>query len=77
MAAAAGGQGQLTMLQLYRHILKAAKQFPSIKKHSIIQQVKTEFRDNRVRGQRGDRVIPPCAPPPTPTHVCCLPPAAL
>lgn len=41
---------ELTMLQLYRHILKAAKQFPSIKKHSIIKQVKTEFRENAVCG---------------------------
>jgi TPP-dependent indolepyruvate ferredoxin oxidoreductase alpha subunit len=40
---------ELTMRQLYRAILKAAKQFPSIKKHSIIQQVKTEFRENAVR----------------------------
>jgi len=44
MSAAAG----LSMVQLYRHILKAAKQFPSIKKHSIIQQVRTEFRENKV-----------------------------
>lgn len=36
------------MLQLYRHVLKAAKQFPSIKKHSILKQVKTEFRENKV-----------------------------
>lgn len=48
--AAAVGQHQLSMVQLYRHILKAAKQFPSIKKHSIIQQVKTEFRENKVCG---------------------------
>jgi hypothetical protein len=46
MSAAAGGQ--LSMLQLYRHILKAAQQFPSIKRPSIIQQVKTEFRQNKV-----------------------------
>lgn len=49
-AAAMSAAAELTMLQLYRHILKAAKQFPSIKKHSIIQQVKTEFRENAVRG---------------------------
>lgn len=47
MSAAAAG-GQLSMLQLYRHILKAAQQFPSIKRPSIIQQVKTEFRENKV-----------------------------
>lgn len=49
--AAAAGMSELSMLQLYRHILKAAKQFPSIKKHSIIQQVKTEFRQNKVGAQ--------------------------
>jgi hypothetical protein len=46
MSAAAGSQ--LSMLQLYRHILKAAQQFPSIKRPSIIQLVKTEFRENKV-----------------------------
>lgn len=40
--------GQLPMLQLYRHILKAAKQFPSVKRPKIIQQIKEEFRENRV-----------------------------
>jgi hypothetical protein len=44
---AAAGQ-QLNMLQLYRQILKAAKHFPSVKKHSIIKTIKDEFRENRV-----------------------------
>ncbi|WIA22709.1 hypothetical protein OEZ86_009672 [Tetradesmus obliquus] len=43
---AAAGQQQ-SMLQLYRHILKAAKHFPSVKKHSIIKTIKDEFRENR------------------------------
>lgn len=37
------------MLHLYRRILKAAKHFPSVKKASIIQEIKTEFRENKVR----------------------------
>jgi hypothetical protein len=44
---AAAGQ-QLNMLQLYRQILKAAKHFPSVKKHSLIKTIKDEFRENRV-----------------------------
>jgi hypothetical protein len=44
---AAAGQ-QLNMLHLYRQILKAAKHFPSVKKHSIIKTIKDEFRENRV-----------------------------
>ena len=38
------GRGQL--LLLYRRILKAAAQFPSVKRDSIIQDIKLEFRDN-------------------------------
>ncbi|KAF6254454.1 hypothetical protein COO60DRAFT_1540584 [Scenedesmus sp. NREL 46B-D3] len=43
---AAAGQ-QLNMLQLYRQVLKAAKHFPSVKKHSIIKTIRDEFRENR------------------------------
>lgn len=38
----------LSMLQLYRRILKAAKDFPSIKREKIIKQIKTDFRSNKV-----------------------------
>ncbi|GBF95617.1 hypothetical protein Rsub_08599 [Raphidocelis subcapitata] len=38
---------ELTMLQLYRHILRAAKDFPSVKKHSIVREIKAEFRANQ------------------------------
>eukprot|EP00775_Hariotina_reticulata_P005131 gene5131-5371_t len=34
-------------LHLYRHILKAAKHFPSVKRHKLIQQIKEEFRENK------------------------------
>lgn len=30
---------------LYRNILKAAKQFPSIKRDAIVQDIKMEFRE--------------------------------
>jgi hypothetical protein len=40
------------MLQLYRHILKAAKHFPSVKRNKIIQQIKEEFRENKVRANQ-------------------------
>jgi hypothetical protein len=66
MAAAA----ELSMVQLYRHIMKAAKQFPSIKKHSIIQQVKTEFRENKVNTlgcASGPRVCSECGMRKTPS----------
>jgi hypothetical protein len=37
----------LATLTLYRHILKAAKHFPSVKKSSIIREIKHEFRANK------------------------------
>jgi hypothetical protein len=37
----------LSSLHLYRRILTAAKDFPSVKKHSIIREIKAEFRRNR------------------------------
>ena len=40
------GRGQL--LLLYRRILKAAAQFPSVKRDSIIRDIKLEFRDNAI-----------------------------
>lgn len=36
-----------TLLHLYRHILKAAQHFPSRKRHSIIREIKAEFRANK------------------------------
>ncbi|KAG7667761.1 hypothetical protein KSW81_005683 [Nannochloris sp. 'desiccata'] len=35
------------VLLLYRHILRAAKNFPSIKKDALITDIKAEFRDHR------------------------------
>ncbi|KAG2438896.1 hypothetical protein HYH02_010692 [Chlamydomonas schloesseri] len=35
------------VLHLYRHILKAAKYFPSKKRTSIIREIKQEFRANK------------------------------
>lgn len=35
------------VLGLYRHILKAAKHFPSIKRNQILQDIRSEFRANR------------------------------
>ncbi len=34
---------------LYRHILRAARRFPSVKREGIIQEIKTEFHANKVR----------------------------
>ncbi|KAI8463145.1 MAG: hypothetical protein J3K34DRAFT_445055 [Monoraphidium minutum] len=39
--------GEASLLQLYRQILKAARDFPSVKKHSIIREIKAEFRANQ------------------------------
>ncbi|KAG2500716.1 hypothetical protein HYH03_001481 [Edaphochlamys debaryana] len=41
----AGSPG--STLTLYRHILKAAKFFPSKKRDSIIREIKSEFRANK------------------------------
>ncbi len=38
---------QSTVLTLYRRILRAAQSFPSIKRDSIIRDIKTEFREHR------------------------------
>ena len=38
---------QFTVPKLYRHILKAARQFPSIKRDAIIEDIKTEFRESK------------------------------
>ncbi|BDA43436.1 hypothetical protein COCOBI_04-4480 [Coccomyxa sp. Obi] len=38
---------QLSLPLLYRHILRAAKQFPSIKRDSIVQEIKIEFSANK------------------------------
>lgn len=37
----------MNMPLLYRHILKAASRFPSIKRDAIIQDIKLEFRANK------------------------------
>ncbi len=38
---------QSTVLTLYRRILRAAQSFPSIKRDSIIRDIKAEFREHR------------------------------
>jgi hypothetical protein len=45
-------------LHLYRHILKAAKHFPSRKRDRIYEEIRREFRANAVR------VIVPAMPKP-------------
>ena len=42
------GMSQVSIPLLYRHILRAAKQFPSIKRDSIVQEIKLEFAANKV-----------------------------
>ncbi len=39
---------KLSVPLLYRHILRAAKQFPSIKRNSIVEEIKVEFTANKV-----------------------------
>lgn len=34
-------------LQLYRHILRHAKRFPSIKRNKIVEEIRLSFRTNR------------------------------
>jgi hypothetical protein len=38
-------KGQI--LQLYRHTLKAASQFPSVKRLALIEDIKVEYREGR------------------------------
>lgn len=40
---------ELNLPLLYRHILRAAQRFPSIKRDSIVQEIKAEFAANKVR----------------------------
>ena len=39
---------ELSLPQLYRHILHAARKFPSIKRDSLVQEIKAEFTANKV-----------------------------
>ena len=39
---------EVNVPSLYRQILKAAKRFPSIKRDRIVQDIKTEFHENKV-----------------------------
>ena len=48
---------------LYRHILRAAKRFPSVKREGILREIKTEFHANKVLPMRaccGRRKAPAC-----------------
>ena len=38
------------VVQLYRAILKAAKRYPSVKRDSVVEEIKREFRANKVGG---------------------------
>lgn len=42
------------VLQLYRHIFRAAKRFPSIKRDKIVQDIRSEFRENKYLSDVGD-----------------------
>ena len=46
-------QGSVPLL--YRHILRAAKRFPSVKREGILREIKTEFHANKAPAQ-----IPSC-----------------
>jgi len=42
------------ILQLYRHIIRAAKRFPSIKRDKIVNDIRLEFRENRSLSDAGE-----------------------
>lgn len=42
------GMSKLNLPVLYRHILRAAQKFPSIKRDTIVQEIKAEFAANKV-----------------------------
>lgn len=41
------------ILMLYRHILRAAQRFPSIKRDQVVSEIKQEFRNNKACGIGG------------------------
>ena len=45
MSATGAGSGKV--LVLYRQLLRAAKNYPSVKKNSIYQEIRSAFRENR------------------------------
>ena len=45
------------VLQLYRAILQAAKRYPSIKRDSVVQEIKREFHAHKVAGGVGRRGV--------------------
>eukprot|EP00898_Chlorokybus_atmophyticus_P004999 jgi/Chlat1/54/ChrspC238811S00931 len=47
MATAAASAASLNVALLYRHILKAAQRYPSVKRADIIREIKTEFHQNK------------------------------
>ena len=49
MPASQTSMSELNLPLLYRHILRAAQRFPSIKRDSIVQEIKAEFAANKVR----------------------------
>ena len=48
------GMSELSLPQLYRHVLHAARKFPSIKRESLVQEIKAEFAANKVHGTSQD-----------------------
>lgn len=53
---------ELTLPVLYRHILRAAQKFPSIKRHTIVQEIKAEFAANKVRLHDSQQCVHACPP---------------
>ena len=47
-AAVSASRMDTRLLLVYRHILKAAKLFPSIKRNAVIAEIKVEFREGKV-----------------------------
>lgn len=45
--------GKVPIVLLYRHILKAAKKFPSIRRDNIIEEIKVEFHANKGLTDKG------------------------
>ena len=71
---------KLNLPVLYRHILRAAQKFPSIKRDTIVQEIKAEFAANKVtKVVVHDAVTILCPPTRAPGHnmacvmFCCFP----
>ncbi len=70
MPASQTSMSELNLPLLYRHILRAAQRFPSIKRDSIVQEIKAEFAANKVSPAHQPFSLAAPSPVSDPTKTC-------